>query len=292
MGETFLINNLWWRYENSSDWVLKNVNLRASEGEFIVITGPNGAGKTTLIRVLTGLIPHSYRGVMLGEAYVLNYNVREVSVSRLIKDVGVVFQEPEMQFLTMSVKDEISLALRLRGFDEDLIEERVLWALDIVGLDKRFLSKSPYELSSGQKQRVAIAAALAIKPKLLILDEPTSLLDPAGKEEVFEAIEELRRKFKTTVVVVEHRLDPLLEFADRIFLIVDGKLLLSGSPEEFFESLNETTSKYVRIPEIFRIQRGLKELGFEGLKGLTLKLDDVINYLRTLMRDFNEFRSC
>jgi len=283
-NEVVLVNSLWWRYENSSEWVLKNVNLKIAEEEFVVITGPNGAGKTTLVRVLTGLIPHSYRGVMLGDVYVLNHNVREANVSKLSRDVGVVFQEPEMQFLTMSVEEEISLALRLRGFDEDVIEERVLWALDVVGLDKRFLSKSPYELSSGQKQRVAIATALAMKPKLLILDEPTSMLDPAGREEIYEALEELRRKFKTTVVVIEHKLDPLLEYINKIFLMVDGGFILSGSPEEFFESLNDVNSKYVRIPEILRIQRSLKALGLEGLKGLKPKPNDLINYLRALMR--------
>lgn len=283
-NEVVLVNSLWWRYENSSEWVLKNVNLKIAEEEFIVITGPNGAGKTTLVRVLTGLIPHSYRGVMLGDVYVLNHNVREANVSKLSRDVGVVFQEPEMQFLTMSVEEEISLALRLRGFDEDVIEERVLWALDVVGLDERFLSKSPYELSNGQKQRVAIATALAMKPKLLILDEPTSMLDPAGREEIYGALEELRRKFKTTVVVIEHKLDLLLEYINKIFLIVDGEFILSGSPEEFFESLNDVNSKYVRIPEILRIQRSLKALGLEGLKGLKPKPNDLINYLRALMR--------
>ncbi len=274
------LEDLWWSYENSSDWVLRNVNLCVGEGEFLLITGPTGAGKTTLARILCGLIPGSYRGVLRGRAFILGDEVVSLKSSRALSNIGFVSSDPEMQFLTTRVEDEIALRLRFLGVDSEEIRERVSWAIKQVGLSESILDKSPYELSSGQKQRVAIATAIATKPKLLVFDEPLSNLDWAGAEEVVRTIELLRRDNQATIIVVEHKIDVFMPYLSRIALMYGGKLVLIDDPPNFFARLSRDLENYVRIPELARIWRYLalryslrnENLSYELLKTYLIKL--------------------
>lgn len=251
------LRNLWWAYENSGRWVLRNINLCIREGEFILITGPTGAGKTTLARVLCGLIPRSYRGLLKGYVSVLGEEIANLKSSRAQRDVGFVSSDPEMQFLTMRVEDEIALRLRFLGMSPEEVSERVSWAVKQVGLSESILDKSPYELSSGQKQRVAIAAAIATRPKLLVLDEPLSNLDWVGAEEVVKSIELLRLSQQTSIVVIEHRIDVFMQYLSRIALMHEGALMLVDEPLSFFMKLPEEFEKYVRVPEKMRVWKYL-----------------------------------
>mgnify|MGYP001772545690 CR=1 FL=1 len=251
------LRNLWWAYENSSDWVLRNINLCVREKEFLLITGPTGAGKTTLARIMCGLIPRSYRGVLKGYASILGEEVSSIKSSQVLRDVGFVSSDPEMQFLTMQVEDEIALRLRLLGVSSEEVNERVSWALKQVGLSESILDKSPYELSSGQKQRVAIAAAIVTKPKLLVLDEPLSNLDWLGSEEVVRSIELLRLNQQTTIVVIEHRIDVFMQYLSRIALINNGVLVLVDEPSSFFMKLPKDFENHVRVPEVVRLWKYL-----------------------------------
>ncbi len=274
------LEDLWWSYENSSDWVLRNVNLCVGEGEFLLITGPTGAGKTTLARILCGLIPGSYRGVLRGRAFILGDEVVGLKSSRALSNIGFVSSDPEMQFLTTRVEDEIALRLRFLGVDSEEIRERVSWAIKQVGLSESILDKSPYELSSGQKQRVAIATAIATKPKLLVFDEPLSNLDWAGAEEVVRTIELLRRDNQATIIVVEHKIDVFMPYLSRIALMYGGELVLIDDPPNFFARLSRDLENYVRIPELARIWRYLalryslrnENLSYELLKTYLIKL--------------------
>lgn len=247
------LKNLWWAYENSSGWVLRNINLCVREEEFLLITGPAGAGKTTLARVMCGLIPGSYRGMLKGRVAILGKEVADLKSSRVLRDIGFVSSDPEMQFLTMRVEDEIALRLRLLGMSSEEVSERVSWAIRQVGLSDSILDKSPYELSSGQKQRVAIATAIATKPKLLILDEPLSNLDWAGAEEVVKSVELLRLSQQASIVVVEHRIDVFMRYLSRIALMLEGTLVLVDDPSNFFMKLTKDFETYVRVPEMVRI---------------------------------------
>lgn len=251
------LRNLWWAYESSSEWVLRNISLCVREKEFLLITGPTGAGKTTLARVMCGLIPRSYRGVLKGRVSILGEEVTNTRSPQVLRDVGFVSSDPEMQFLTMSVEDEIALRLRLSGVSPEEAGERVSWAIKQVGLSESILDKSPYELSSGQKQRVAIATAIATKPKLLVLDEPLSNLDWAGAEEVVKSIELLRLNQQTSIVVIEHRIDVFMRYLSRIALMLEGTLALVDDPLNFFMKLPKEFESYVRVPEIVRIWKYL-----------------------------------
>ncbi len=270
---------MWWAYENSSGWVLEDINLCVSEGEFLLITGPTGAGKTTLARILCGLIPGSYRGVLRGRAFILGREVAGLKSSRVLSDVGFVSSDPEMQFLTTRVEDEITLRLRFLGVGSEEIRERVSWAIKQVGLSESILDKSPYELSSGQKQRVAIATAIASKPRLLVFDEPLSNLDWVGAEEVVRSIELLRRDNQTTIIVVEHRMDVFMPYLSRIALMYGGKLVLVDDPPNFFAGLPRDLENYVRVPELVRIWKYLalryslrsENLSYELLKTYLIK---------------------
>ncbi len=229
------VRGLYWRYRGSREPALRGVTLDVREGEFLAVTGPSGSGKTTLLLALIGIIPQRLPGEFSGSVRVLGHDTTRTDVYEIARDVGIVFEDPEIQFVMSTVEDEVALGLEPLGLDESELRERLHWALSLVGLDETFLDRSPNQLSGGEKQRVAIASAIARKPKLLLLDEPTSDLDPVGKEEVVSAIRRLRDEFKTTVIMVEHEPELIEEFADRLVVIDNGRVVLEGAPSEVYE---------------------------------------------------------
>lgn len=252
------VRGLSWRYRGSEKQSLSDVNLAVREGEFLAVTGPSGAGKTTLLLALAGIIPQSIPGYMSGTVKVLGLDTREASVYEVARHVGVVFEDPEVQFVMSTVEDEIALGLEPLGLSEEEMRERVLWALELVGLDPSFLPRSPLQLSGGEKQRVAIASAVARTPRLLLLDEPTSDLDPAGKEEVVYALRRLRDEYKATVVMVEHEPELIEEFADRLIVLDGGRVVLEGRPSDVYELGDAALEHAAYPPEALRLARRLK----------------------------------
>src|SRR5690242_7493815 len=239
------ITDLWWRYptfsEQSGAWTLRNISLHVQQGECFGITGPSGAGKTTLCRALLGIVPYhtrltneQYPHHFRGQIAVLSESVSEATASS--QKIGMVLQDPENQFLRMSLLHELSLGQQIRGVPVEEITRRSYEALRWVGLEKLWqgaLYLHPADLSGGQKQRVAIAAFLALRPSILILDEPTSDLDPVGKREVIETIARLRRDYRMTVVLVEQDPEILTAFCDRVALLHEGHVELVAPPEQF-----------------------------------------------------------
>ena len=277
------VNSLYWKYATSEGWVLDDVSFQVEQGEFLAITGPTGAGKTTLCLALTGIIPHGYNGAWQGIVTVGTLDTRRHAAATIARHVGIVFQDPESQFLTMSVRDEIAFGLENLVVPRDEITRRIEEATKIVRIDD-CVDRAPYELSGGQKQRVAIAAALAMQPKVLILDEPTGQLDPVGKMEVFSVLEELRRTKSITIVLVEHLTEEIVKHADRMMLLYNGKIERLEKTSEFFDDVDFVAKKGVPIPQVTELAHIQRSEGF-NFPHLPLTLDESVDvYTRLLDR--------
>jgi energy-coupling factor transporter ATP-binding protein EcfA2 len=212
---------------------MMEVTLTIEKGEFVILTGPSGCGKTTLCRCLNGLIPNFYAGNLQGDLHVSDLNVSGKSTADLSRDVGFVFQNPENQLFSLSVERDVAFGLENLGIPKEEAMQRVNWAMEATGItDLR--EKAPYELSGGQQQRAAIAGVLAMRPSIIILDEPTSFLDPRSAEEIIAVIAKLNQELRLTTILVEHRLDIVSRYADRVIVMDRGKVVLDGPPSEVY----------------------------------------------------------
>lgn len=207
--------------------VLQNVSFDVNAGECLVITGSSGCGKSTLAHVLTGLIPHSIPAQVEGTVHIAAMDALQSSVDMLAHQVGIVFQNPRTHLFHLRVEDEVAFGPRNLGMSEDKVKARVDWALNAVGLtDLR--EQKPANLSGGQIQRLAIAAALAMKPKVLVLDEPTASLDVPGTQNVISTLETLKKQYGLTVILIEHRLAEVRRLADRVLIMDEGRIAVQG----------------------------------------------------------------
>lgn len=224
-----IISDLTYRYPHTQKPVLKGVNLQIESGEFLFITGKSGCGKSTLARTLNGTIPHILEGEMKGKVIVKGKNTRDCHVAEIAPDLGFIFQNPESQFFTLRVEDEVAFGPENMGLNQDEIHARVSDALEYVNMSN-FRKRNVFQLSEGQKQRVAIAANLALNPDILVLDEPTSNLDPQGAAELFKVLEKLKSRGKT-IILIDHRTRYARKLADRLVIMEDGKIIREGGPE-------------------------------------------------------------
>lgn len=224
-------------YPGESKPALKKIDLEIPEGEFCGIVGANGAGKSTLCYALSGFVPHFFRGEWEGDVWLGKKNIAETSLGELAGEVGLVFQNPFNQIsgARFTVREEIAFGLENLGLDIAEIEKRIANVLDLLNLQE-VAERSPFALSGGQQQRVAIASILAMRPRLLVLDEPTSQLDPQGTEEIFAALRALANRGEVTVVLVEQKLEWLAEFADRVIAMASGRVVAEGSPKKVLAS--------------------------------------------------------
>jgi hypothetical protein len=242
------------------NYALKDINFEISDGSFVGIIGHTGSGKSTLIQQLNGLIKAStgkiyYKGQ---DIYDENYKLKEHR-----QKVGLVFQYPEHQLFEIDVLSDVCFGPLNQGLSKEEAIERAKSALTLVGLDESFYKKSPFELSGGQKRRVAIAGVLAMNPEVLILDEPTAGLDPKGREEILGKISELRKSRNITIILVSHSMEDVAKYADKILVLSKGELVLNGTPKEVFRHIDLLESIGLRAPEVSYIIRELREKGFE-----------------------------
>jgi len=244
-------------YLGSSAPILKNIELEINEGEFVLLVGASGCGKSTLLRCVNGLIPHLYNGQYEGKVFVDGEIVSEKGVSELATKVGFVFQNPENQIFMFSVEKDIIFGLENIGVEKEEIRRRLDWVLKTLNMEQ-LRYRTPYELSDGQKQRVAIAGTLVMHPKILILDEPTSLLDPRTAYEFILTLKRLNKELGITVIVVEHRIDLLTNFADRIVVMDNGKIIHDGSLKDIIR-LKDLYLYGVAVPPIIVLQNSLSE---------------------------------
>jgi len=256
MGSLVRIENLCFRYFRSERWALYNVNLLVEDNEFILVTGPSGCGKTTLCRCINGLIPHFYEGEYKGDVYILDrIRVKDHEPYELAEYVGMVFQDPESQLITSSVEREIAFGLENLGIPREEIIERIEWVLDLLNI-RHLRKRAPYELSGGEQQKVAIASVLALKPKVLVLDEPTANLDPASSAEILQLLQELRAKMQINIILVEHRLSLIADKVDRIVLMDQGKIIAEGNPRVILGSKKAEVIG-IEIPKVIKAYREL-----------------------------------
>ncbi|WP_131195231.1 ABC transporter ATP-binding protein [Lichenihabitans psoromatis] len=219
-------------YEGETEAVLNDVTLEVRDGEFLLILGPSGCGKSTLLQLLNGTIPHTLKGTLTGEATVCGKPLASTKVASFATDVGMVFQDPDSQIICTRVRDEVCFGLENLCRPAAEIMQCQADALHVVGLNG-FGDRSVFDLSGGQKQRVSIAAVLAVRPRLLVLDEPTANLDPAGMADVFGLLHDLS-KAGTTIVMVEHRVDELADRVSRVIMMDRGRVTFDGSPRAAF----------------------------------------------------------
>ncbi len=229
------IRDLWFKFHGSKEYVLKNINLSFHEGEFVLLIGPSGCGKTTLINTINGIIPHVIQGLRKGSVKIKGKDVRNMKLAEVSTHVATVFQDPETQFFTLSVIDEVVFGPENLRLPRDEIEKRFEFAVKATGIED-LLDKDVMSLSGGQKQRVAIASAMAMMPDILILDEPTTNLDPKGAAEVLKTISELRKKTNALIILIEHRLEEVVKYVDRVLVMNDGEIIANGKPREVFNN--------------------------------------------------------
>jgi len=265
-------------YPDAKSPSLDNINVQISEGEFLVITGPSGGGKSTFLRSINGLIPNFYGGKISGEVIVHGKNASETPTNQMSELVGMVFQDPENQLISSRVEREIAFGMENLCFPESLMKKRIEEALDAVNIS-RLRNRITSELSGGQKQKVAIASALSMHPSILLLDEPTSELDPRSAEEVLNVIEKINDELGLTILLVEHRLERVIHHVDRMLLIDDGKLLYDGSPRKIKSAHIENWK--VGLPPVTRLSLHFKDRLTNGLpltvKEARLSLKDVLS---------------
>ena len=237
---------------------LKHVSFEIQDGEFVGLIGHTGSGKSTLIQHLNGLIkPTSgdikYQGVSI---YSQGYKLKD----RRSK-VGLVFQYPEYQLFEADIFTDVCFGPKNLGFPQEEVEKRARHALKLVGMDEKFYKQSPFELSGGQKRRVAIAGVLAMRPEMMILDEPTAGLDPQGRDEILGQIERLNREHGLTILVVSHSMEDMARYVDRIMVMNDGVKMFDDTPKEVFRHYKELEAIGLAAPQITYVVQGLRERG-------------------------------
>ncbi|ASJ10919.1 energy-coupling factor ABC transporter ATP-binding protein [Thermococcus sp. P6] len=268
------VENLSFRYRRARRYSLREVSFEVKRGELLGIIGPSGSGKSTLCLTLNGIIPGSIKGEFSGDVVVRDpatgeeYNTREVPVSKLSTLVGLVLQNPESQLFNMTVEEEVAFGLENLGLERDEILRRIQWALEVTGL--RGLEKEfPPGLSGGEKQRLAIASILAMKPEVLVLDEPTSQLDPVGRREVLGVVSLLKKEHGITVILVDHNTDYILRHADRVLVMKEGRVILEGTPRELAEEVETLKELGVKLPPSLEISHELRKRGIVKTPALT-----------------------
>jgi energy-coupling factor transport system ATP-binding protein len=230
------LQNVTYKYPLTKTPVLQNINLQVNKGEFVAVIGPNGAGKSTLCYTLAGFAPHFFKGELSGSVEVNSMDSAKSTLDEWVLNVGLAFQNPFNQIsgAKYTVFEEIAFGLENIGVPREEMKGRVENAMALTGISD-LANRSPYSLSGGQQQRVALTSILVMQPKLLVLDEPTSQMDPIGTREVFGTIRKMAED-GMTVVLVEHKMEWIAEFADRVIALKDGQILLDGTPNEVLTS--------------------------------------------------------
>lgn len=254
------VKNISYRYPSSSDNVLENISICIRENEFIGIIGPTGSGKSTLVQNITGLFkPYSGEVLYKGE----NIRDKKFNLRNFRQEVCMIFQYPEHQLFEETVIKDISFGPTMKGFTKEEALKEAKWAASLVGIDENLYEKSPFELSGGEQRRVAIAGVIAMRPKVLILDEPTAGLDPMGRKEILKNIKKLYDEGNMSIILVSHNMDDIEELSKRVIVLNNGKIILDDTTENVFKEEELLKSVGLNIPLNIYIINRLREKGFD-----------------------------
>ncbi|WP_333861084.1 energy-coupling factor transporter ATPase [Clostridium sp.] len=256
------IENLTHIYMKNSPFekkALDDVNIEIEDGEFVALIGHTGSGKSTLIQHINGLLkPNSGRIIVDG----VDITEKKINLNFIRKKVGLVFQYPEYQLFEETIEKDIAFGPRNLGLNDDDINNRVKRAMDMVGLKyDEYKDRSPFDLSGGQKRRVAIAGVVAMEPRVLILDEPTAGLDPKGRDDILGEIKNLQKEYKLTIILVSHSMEDVAKLADRIIVMHNGKCIIDGTPAQVFKEINTLESVGLAVPQVTYMAKKLRDKG-------------------------------
>ena len=239
---------------------LDEINLVIEDGELLALIGHTGSGKSTLIQHLNGLLEPSSGRILVDNIDITN---KETKLTDIRKKIGLVFQYPEYQLFEETIEKDIAFGPNNLGLSEEEVSDRVKKSMEMVGLDyESYKDVSPFDLSGGQKRRVAIAGVIAMEPKVLILDEPTAGLDPKGRDDILDQIKTLHEKYKMTIVLVSHSMEDVGKLAERIVVMNKGKIALMGKPAEIFKEVETLENIGLAVPQVTYLMRALREKGF------------------------------
>lgn len=279
MSSIIKFEDVSFRYAKSKRRVLKNIDLEIQEGEFVVITGPTGAGKTTLCEMMNGIIPNFVKGDLKGKIDIAGMDPQKTKVSTMAQTVGLVFQDPNTQLFGMTVEEDIAFGATNLGYDYEECMKRVNRSVEDLNLHE-LLGRKPMELSGGQKQSLAIAGIYAMLPKIIVCDEPTSMLDPVGKRNVFSLVKNINKKYGITVVLVEHVMSEVVRYADKVVVMDKGSIVMQGSVTEVFSQLDRLNELGLNVPQSIELSMRLKEKGY--VPDISLIPDTLIADLKKL----------
>ncbi len=285
------IENFTYKYPRTSAPALRNINLEIRQGEFIGVVGPTGAGKTTLCLALAGMAPQVLGGKVEGRILLNGKDTAKTPVEELlfrqeekVALVGLTLQDPEAQLVGMTVEEDLAFGPENLGLPTLEIQNRVEKILDLIRMEG-FRMTFPYKLSGGQKQRVAIGSTLALQPLVLMLDEPTSELDPIGRKEVFSVIQHLKEEANLSIVVVEHHTEDLALYCDRIWVINEGEIVMDGPTHEVFSQTDFLRSVGVRPPDGVDFIKALRDIEPEAFTKELVNEEEIIQTLKDHIND-------
>ncbi len=256
----FKLEDVSYKYPLEDREILKNINLDIKKGEFWAVIGKNGSGKTTLCNVLRRFVPDFYKGELKGRITLEGKELKDYSAKEIVQKVGFVFQNPFTQIsgVKETVFEEIAFGLENLALDAEYIRKRVEETLKLLHIEE-LKDKNPYELSGGQGQKVALASIIAMDPEIMVIDEPTSQLDPKGTEEIFEIIDILKKEGKT-IILVEHKLELIAEYAEKVMVLDEGEMILSGNTEDVLKN-KILLEKEIGIPQYTALAYRLMDEG-------------------------------
>lgn len=279
------VENLTFKYMPDTPFeklALDDINLEIKKGEFVGLIGHTGSGKSTLIQQLNGLLKPTSGNIYIDDECITK---KGVDMKKIRQKVGLVFQYPEHQLFEETVYKDVAFGPKNLGLSDDEILKRVKRALEIVGVDfEENKDKSPFDLSGGQRRRVAIAGVLAMEPEVLILDEPTAGLDPRGRDEILNEIKNLHKEYKMTVILVSHSMEDIARLVDRLIVMYKGKNILTGEPREVFKNIETLENIGLGVPQVTYLSRELKKRGFdirEDVITVEEAMDEILKYIRS-----------